>query len=423
MAFSPTVQWDQFSSPAPPSGHLDFSNGLHHSKATTAPPSASSTPTPPSSARLKMNISSAMMPPVIQGNDDQATAERSILIGSVQVVDEPRPVVAVRLQVEDSCASPVLSMSMNHDTSSEENPVVSSTSNLPHRRTQSVDSTKKSKPFQLRKLISSHLCSKASSSVQGKAEDAAAAQATPSMRSRISSFIQLPELQLSPIQLAFDLLEELTPFERDPSPPLLPVVPPATQPPPTVSSDTAPSPSPPPMSIHQARPTTPTSFKRARRRTHSSPTVPRPSRRWNPADMPPLPPLPAFLGVSKQVIHTQPRTTTDMPPPPKSGVPLPLKRTPRPRPPRSARPPSLQCQTHLLDTADRESEEGDQPFYSSLRTKAEWWEEIIATTPVSASARPRGMSVSSYSMSTMAVGSSSTAALPPMVEHASQVLS
>ena len=384
-----------------------------------------------------MNISSVMMPPVIQENNDHATTERSMLVGSVQVVDQPRPVVAVRLHVEDSSASPALSMSMNHDASLEEHPVASSTSNLPHRRAQSVDPTPKkpSKPFHFRNLISSRLSCKSSSSVQGKAEGTAAPETTPGLHRRISSLIQLPELQLSPIHLAFDLPEELTQPERDPSPspPFLLSFPLATQPASTISSDTVPPTPAPPSSIHQVHPSAPTQtrpatpFKRTRRWTRSSPTVPRPSRRWNPADMPPLPPMPAFLAaarVPKQaVVHTQRNTASDEiaePPPTKSAAPLPLKRTPRPRPPRSARPPSLLYQPYSLDAVALEPGEGDQPFYGSVRTRAERWEEIIATTPMSASTRPRGMSVSSYSMSTMAVGSSrssSTAALPPAVEH------
>jgi hypothetical protein len=83
MRCSPSVQCE-----VPVSGHLD---GMFCKRTVrTAPPPS---PRTPSSARLKMSISTSTSGKPYEGN-----VVDGILIGSVQLVDEPNPVVAIRIQ-------------------------------------------------------------------------------------------------------------------------------------------------------------------------------------------------------------------------------------------------------------------------------------------------------------------------------------
>jgi hypothetical protein len=101
--------------------------------------------------------------------------------------------------------------------------------------------------------------------------------------------------------------------------------------------------------------------------------------------MPPLPPMPPFLPILKQPTKPTQAVMNDSPMPSVSAA-----KEPRPRPPRAMRPHRDSQPSPVAGDLG----ESSHLVYGPLRTKAERWEEIIAMTPVSVSARSRGMSVS-----------------------------
>jgi len=148
---------------------------------------------------------------------------------------------------------------------------------------------------------------------------------------------------------------------------------------------------------HEAPPSTPhrTSVtpEWRHRRSRSSPAVPQFDFRKHDKDIPPLPPMPPLPKMPMLIPKVKPpeiRTTVP-------SLPAGVTKLPPPRPPRSKRPPGhlrTQSQPHFAIEGNVDSAE--QACWPSLHeppTQAERWDEIIATTALSA--RPRGRSFSS----------------------------